>query len=204
MNRSLCIALAALPLALTLACTDANKVPAEAAVQAAESAVASLGDEASKLLPDQTKAVQDALASAQALAAKKDFKGALAAATEIPAKVKDLAAAVAAKKDELAKAAAEAAKAELMKKFDEASGPLGQMLDALKSRVGILSQAKKLPAGMTKATLEQAKTGVADLETGIAAVQEQAKGGEIEAAIAKAGDLKAKGMELMKSIGMAQ
>ncbi len=204
MNRSLRVALAALPLALALACTDASKVPAEAALQAAESAVASLGDEAGKLLPDQTKAVQDALASAQALAAKKDYKGALAAATEIPAKVKDVVAALAAKKDELAKAAAEAAKAELMKKLEEASGPLGDMLGALKSRVGILSEARKLPAGMTKATLAEARTGVADLEAGIAAVQEQAKGGDVEAALAQAGELKAKGMELMKAVGMAQ
>ena len=204
MNRSLRVALAALPLALALACTDASKVPAEAALQAAESAVASLGDEAGKLLPDQTKAVQDALASAQALAAKKDYKGALAAAAEIPAKVKDVVAALAAKKDELAKAAAEAAKAELMKKLEEASGPLGDMLGALKSRVGILSEARKLPAGMTKATLAEARTGVADLEAGIAAVQEQAKGGDVEAALAQAGELKAKGMELMKAVGMAQ
>lgn len=204
MTRSLRLALAVLPLALTLACTDANKLPAEAAIKAAEGAVSSLGDEAAKLLPDQTKAVQDALASAQALAAKKDYKGALAAATEIPAKVKDVLAAVAARKDELAKAAAEAAKAELMKKFDEASGPLGDMLGALKSRVGILSEARKLPAGLTKASLAQARTGVADLESGIAAAQAQAKGGEVEAAIARAGELKAKGMELMKAIGMAQ
>ncbi len=82
MNRSLRVALAALPLALAMACTDANKVPAEAALKSAEAAVATLGDEASKLAPDQTKAVQDSLTSAKALAEKKDYKGALAAAGE--------------------------------------------------------------------------------------------------------------------------
>ncbi len=182
--------LAVVPFVLALACTDPNKVPAEAALQAAESAVSSLGEVAAKYAPDQTQALQQSLTDAKALLAKKDYKGALGAAQEIPAKAKDVLAAANAKKDELVKA------------WGELSGSLPRMLTALKSRLDILSQAKKLPQGMDKGTLDQAQQGVSVIQTSFDAAQEQAKGGDLSAAIAKGTELKAKGVEIMKSIGM--
>lgn len=190
MTKTARLAFAAFPFLLALACTDPSKVPAEAALQAAESAVATLGEVAAKYVPDQTQALQQSLADAKALLAKKDYKGALAAASAIPAKAKEVLAAANAKKDEL------------VKSWGELSGSLPQLLTALKSRLDILSQAKKLPQGMDKGTLEQAKQGLAAVETGFGAAQEQAKSGDLSAAIAKGTELKAKGMEIMKSIGM--
>ncbi len=184
------LVLAVVPFILALACTDPNKVPAEAALKAAESAVATLGDVAAKYAPDQTQALQQSLADAKALLAKKDYKGALAAAQEIPAKAKDVLAAANAKKDELVKA------------WGELAGSLPRMLTALKSRLDILSQSKKLPKGMDKSTLDQAQQGVTAIETSFNAAQEQAKGGNLSEAIAKGSDLKARGLEIMKSIGM--
>ncbi len=189
---------ALLTLGLALACTDANKVPAEAALQTAEAAVASLGDVGMKYVPEQTQELQRSLAGAKELAARKDYKGALAAAAPIPDRAKQVLAAANAKQDELHKHEA------LTRTFRELSAPIPNMLAMLKSRLEILSQSKKLPAGMTKASLEVVQAGTAELESRLGAMQAQAKGGDLEGAIAKAGELNAKGTELLRSIGMAQ
>ena len=125
------------------------------------------------------------------LIAKEDYKGALAAAGEIPAKVKAALAAAAARSQALAKA------------FDEAAGGLPKMAADIKAKVEELAKAKKLPKGIDKAAVEKAREGLAALEAGIAKVKEQWKGGALEESIAKAKELKAKGAELMKSIGLS-
>ena len=58
-RRALLLA-ALLPLALAVACTDAAKAPAEAAMKAAETALGDLKGEVLKLAPDQVKKAQDA------------------------------------------------------------------------------------------------------------------------------------------------
>ncbi len=68
-------------------------------------------------------------------------------AKDLPAKAKEMAAAAAAKK------------AELTKSWEEMAAGLPKMVEAIKSRVDILSKSKKLPKGMDKATFEGAKAG---------------------------------------------
>ncbi len=187
------IALLALaPLALSLACTDSNKIPAEAALQAAEAAVSSLEELGMKYMPEQTQELQKALADAKELAVKKDYKGALAAAQPIPEKAKALLAAATAKKEALANA------------WGEISGAIPNLLSALNSRLDILSQSKKLPAGLSQDTLAQARAGAAEIASTFEAAKVQATSGEFEAAVTKTADLKTKGLEIMKSIGMTQ
>ena len=82
-----------------------------------------------------------------AMFAKKDYKAALSAAKDLPAKAKELAAAAAAKKGELTKV------------WGEMSAGLPKMLDAIKSRVDILSKSKKLPANLDKAKFDEANAG---------------------------------------------
>lgn len=190
--KTLQLLAALVPFALSVACTDAAKAPAEAAMAAAQSAVGDLKEEVLKLAPEQCKAAQEALASAKALVAKEDYKGALAAAQEVPGKVKAAVAAAAAKKDELVNA------------WRAASADLPKMIDAIKSRVGILAQARKLPAGMDKAVVAKAQEGVAAMEAGFAKAADQVKGGGFADAIASAKDLKAKGLDIMRSIGLGQ
>lgn len=184
--------LALLPLALSLACTDSNKIPAEAALQAAEAAVSSLGELGTKYMPDQTQELQKAVADAKDLAAKKDYKGALAAAQAIPENAKALLDAATAKKEALAKA------------WGEISGAIPNLLSALNSRLDILSQSKKLPEGMSQDTLAQARAGAAEIESTFEAAKAQATSGEFEAAVIKTAALQTKGLEIMRSIGVAQ
>ncbi|MEY2668382.1 MAG: hypothetical protein RJA59_1020 [Pseudomonadota bacterium] len=189
MTRSIRIALAVVPFALVVACTDAAKAPAEAAMAAAGSAVESLQGEAAKYAPDAVKAVQASYASAKDLVAKQDYKGALAAASDIPAKAKAALAAAKAKKDEIIQAVSDLA------------GSVQKSINALKERVAALTSAKKLPAGIDKAAVAKANEGVAAVEAGWQKLTEQVKGGDYAAAMAKGKELKAQADDLLKSLG---
>ncbi len=196
-SRRFPLALAALAAALALsACTDANKAPAEAALKAAETAVATVGDEVEKLAPDQVAAARQALASAKAMAEGKDFKGALAAAGEVPAKVKAAVEAAQAKKDELAREAARVA-AEARKAYDDAVAGLPQKIDALKARLA--AKGKKLPKGLTKAQAKKARAALQDLEDGLSRVQAKARE-DAAAAAAEGAALQKKAADLMKQL----
>lgn len=198
MNQTLKTALAAVPFLLAVACTDPAKVPAQAAIQAAEGAVAALGDEVTQLAPDQVKAVKDGLAAAKAAAAKEDWKNALASAKDLPAAATKAASDAKAKQEELEKAAAAKA-AELKAAWDAAQAELPGKIDALKKQVATLSKARRLPAGVTKDAVAKGKEAVASLEAAYATAAEQAKT-NVEAAVAGAKDLQAKAAEALESL----
>jgi hypothetical protein len=181
---------AVIPFALLAACTDAAKAPAEAAMAAASTAVESLKGDAAKFAPEAVKAVEASYATAKEFIAKQDYKGALAAAQDIPVKAKEAIAKATATKDALVKA------------WNEAGGSLTKMMDAARSRLDILAQSKKLPAGMDKAALAKAQADFASLQGGWAAATEKYKAGDWSGAIAKAKDLNAQGMDLLKAIGL--
>jgi hypothetical protein len=195
MTRKTTLALALTPLLFLLAaCTDAAKAPAEAALKAGEAAVATISEEVSKLAPVQVQAARDALASAKAMAAKQDYKSALAAATEVTVKVKEAVAAAQAKKEEAARALAAAKRA-----FDDATAALPGQLTAIQARLTALSKSKKLPKGITKATVSQAKKSYAALEDGLAKLKARAEE-DVNGALAEAGDLQKKAADLAKQL----
>jgi len=177
-------------LAFLVGCTDAAKLPADTAIKGAESALATVRVEAAKYVPDQLKAVEDGLAMAKDAFAKGDFKGALASAKDLPARVSALTAAVAAKKDELTSA------------FKGATGQLPQLLEAIKSRVDILSSAKKLPAGMDAAKLTAAKDGLASVTKGLEDATAKMQSGGLPEAVAAAKPLKDQAMAIAGSLGL--
>ncbi|HTP52711.1 MAG TPA: hypothetical protein VMK42_18630 [Anaeromyxobacteraceae bacterium] len=181
---------AAIPFALLLACTDAAKAPAEAAMKAAGEAVSSLKGDAEKFAPDTVRAVEASYASAKDLVAKQDYQGALAVAQGIPTKAKEALAAAAAKKDELVKA------------WNEVLWTLPNMLSASKARVEILTRARRLPANLDKATLEKAKAELAAIEAGWSKASAEYAAGGMAAAVSLATDLKARARDVMMSLGL--
>ena len=68
--------------ALASACASDN-VPAEQAVKAAEAAVAAIGPEAARLVPDQAKALDAAVASVKDKFAKGEYEAVLTEALEV-------------------------------------------------------------------------------------------------------------------------
>ena len=135
--------------ALLLACAR-DKEPAEAAIKQAAQAIEQIRGEASRYAPDQFKQVEDSLRTAQDSFAKKDYKAALEAATDLGVKAQ-----------EVAKAAADK-KAELKKSWEDMSAGIPQMMQAIKGRLDILAHAKKLPAGMDKDKLAALTSGYDD------------------------------------------
>jgi hypothetical protein len=176
--------------ALFVACGSKEKPLAEQAIKAAEEALNSVKGEAVKYVPDQVKSVEDAIKAAKASFDKGDYPGALNAAKDLPAKAKDL-----------AKAAADK-KAELTKKWEELSANLPKMVEAIKSRVDILSESKKLPADIDQAKLDGAKTGLASINEIWTQATEAFKGGNLTDALAKASAVKDKAVGIMTSLGM--
>ena len=101
MSKKLMVAV--LALACCFGLTACSKGPAEAAIKAADEALVGVKADASLYVPDQFQAVEASLAAAKESFQKGDYKQALAGAKDIAAQAKDLAAAAAAKKEELGK-----------------------------------------------------------------------------------------------------
>lgn len=179
----------ALACAAALAC-NSGKAPAEAAMKLAEEAVNGAKAEAEKLVPDDYKSLTDDLAAAKDSMTKGDYKAALASAQSIQQKANDVLAKAKAKKDELTKS------------WTEMSDSVPKMVDAIKSRVDILSQSKKLPAGIDAGKLAAAKEGLASATTAWGEAQEAFKAGNWNDAITKAKGIKDKATEIMASLGM--
>jgi hypothetical protein len=177
-------------ISLALVACASDKEPAEKAIKAAEDLVNSTVAEASKYVPDQAKALQDSVKGLKDSFAKGDYKAALSGAGEISTKAKAVADAAAAKKAELAKS------------WANMSAGLPKVLDAIKSRVDILSQAKKLPAGIDKAAVEGAKSGLDTITKTWADAQSAFTSGNVTDALAKAGTVKTQAAEIMTKLGM--
>jgi tetrahydromethanopterin S-methyltransferase subunit F len=114
----------------------------------------------------------------------------LGGAKDLPARAQELAAAAAAKK------------AELATKWADMSGGVPKMVEAIQSRVDILSQSKKLPAGLDKAKLEGAKAGLTALNQTWTEASEAYKAGNLTDAIGKATAAKDKAAEVMTALNM--
>ena len=145
--------LACVLLVAGLAACNTDKGPAETRHQGRRRRRSRpLADEAEKYVPGAAQgAAKDALAAAKDKFAKGEYKEALAAATELGNKAKELAAATAAKKDELTKA------------WNDLAASLPQTVASIQAKIEELGKAKKLPKGMDKAKLAQAQEGLAGI-----------------------------------------
>jgi hypothetical protein len=176
-------------LVLLSACAS-DKAPAEQAVKAAETAVTEAKAEAAKWVPDQARSLDAALASVKDKFAKGEYKAVLAEAPALAAQAKSVASAAAAKK------------AELTKSWEEMSTGLPKMVDAVKSRVDILSKSKKLPANVTKEKFEAAKADLAAATQGWTDAMTAYSGGNVADAVAKANVVKEKAVAALEALGM--
>ena len=174
---------------LAIAC-NSGKAPAEAALKLAEEAVNGARTEAEALVPDDFKSLSDDLAAAKDAYAKGDYKGALASAQSIQQRANDVMAKAKAKKDEM------------MASWNAISADVPKMIEALKSRVDILSQSKKLPKGLDAATLSTAKDNLAAATSAWTDATAAQAAGKWSEAMAKANDSKAKATAAMSALGM--
>lgn len=137
-----------------------------------------------------TASVEAALTAAKEKLGKSDYKGALADAQAVGSKIQELPAAAAAKKAELTKA------------WESLSVGMPKVVDAIKSRLDILSKSKKLPAGMTADKLAEAKSGLGEITQQWTEAAAAAQGGKLTDAIAKATSAKTKAADVLTMLGM--
>jgi hypothetical protein len=175
MRKVLVACLLILPL-LVVGC---SKGPAEAALKAADEAIAKVKPEAEKFVPDQFKSLTDAAAAAKANFDKGDYASALAGAKDLPAKATEVMAAAAAKKDELTGV------------WKGMAETLPAQVASLTEKVNGLVAMKKPPVGLDKAKLEEVKTRLAEMSGSWTKATEVFNGGDVKGALELAGGVKA-------------
>ena len=133
------------------ACSPAK--PAQNAITAAEEALAAAPADAQTYAADAYVTATTKLAEAKQALEQQDYKLALASANEAAAKAGEFAAAIASKKTELTEM------------WTGLSGEMPNAIAALDARIAALGKMGRLPAGMTKATVDGAKASVAEIRT---------------------------------------
>lgn len=176
--------------ALLAACSG-MKQPATQAVASAEASLSSLRNEAAKYAPDALQSVESQVASLKESLAKKDYKAVIAASPGVTSAIVGL-------KDSIA-----AKKAELQNAWQSVSADLPKMVEAIQSRLDILSSSRKLPKGLDKSAFESAKSQFEALKSGWAEASNAFSAGNTADAISKAQALKEKATQIMSTLGMS-
>lgn len=190
MKNALRITAVALCCVALVACSQ--KGPAEAALKAAETSMNEVkAAEGARYAPEQTKGLMASFTAAQDAFNKGDYKTALEVAQGIPAKAKDVVAAIAAKKDELTKS------------WNALSASVPGMVEQVKAKVDALSAMKKLPKDMDAAKLEAAKASLSDITKSWGEASNAFKSGNLIDANAKGNAVKAKVSDEMATLTAA-
>jgi hypothetical protein len=190
MSRQSMLILIALMCCVALIACSMAKAPAQAAISSAEKAVADVKTEASIYTPDQFKEIESALASVKEKLNKGEYEAVIKEAKSLTGKAKDLAARV------------EANKYELTKTWQDMYGNLTGMVNAIQSRIRILSKSPKLPAGLTRDRLESTKAATTAIAQNLTEASEAFKSGNLLDAVNKATTSKEKAIAVMSDLGM--
>lgn len=175
MRKFLILGLMVLP----LVAAGCSKGPAEAALKAADEAIAKVAPEAEKFVPGDFKTLTDAAAAAKASFDKGDYAAALAAAKDLPTKAAEVATAAATKKEELMGQWNVLAKdmpilvADWQKKFDE------------------LVATKKLPKTATPERIEELRGKLAELNATWTKATDAFNAGDLKGALENGAAVKA-------------
>ena len=191
MKRSLIslVIILCVSMVMFIACAS-QKGPAEQAIKAAEEAINATKAEAVKYVPDQVKSLESALAAVKDKFTKGDYKAVITEAQALVGKAKGVLDAAKAKKEELTK------------KWTDLSQGLPKMVEAIQSRVDILSQSKKLPATLTAEKFAEAKSGLTAAKEEWGKALESFKAGNLTDAISVANSVKEKAVKIMEILGL--
>ena len=167
-----------------------NKAPAEAALKAADQALAAAKPEIEKYVPEEFASLSSAVQAARSEFEKGNYTEALKAAQDLPAKI------------QAATTAAAAAKEKLIASWTEMSGSLPGLMQSVTAKVTALAAAKSLPKGITKDALAGAQTDVAAVTQAWTDAAAAFQGGDVPKAVKTAEDVKAKVQALAEKLGV--
>jgi predicted S18 family serine protease len=185
----ICCALLGIAL-LAAGCGTAQRDATQAALNAAQSALNAVQADAAKYLPDQWQAAQATLQSAKDALAKGDYPAALSAAKDAANKARDLAVAASAKRDEWTK------------QWGDLSSSVPRSLDEVKNRLNAYSHGARMPAGMDKDQLAEAKAQYDRLKQSWSDATSAASQGKLGEAIKKALNVKDMLARLKEMLGI--
>ncbi|HEY3783752.1 MAG TPA: hypothetical protein VGL55_00550 [Steroidobacteraceae bacterium] len=181
---------------LMFACSS-QKAPAEQAVADIDTALSAVHDTAAKYSPEMLQNVEGQVATLKGNLAKGDYKDVLAAAPAVNTAITSL------KQDaETKQAAADAALAQTKQQWRTLSTDVPKMVDAIKAQIDTLSKSRKLPKGITKASLESAKTDAAALDSQWTDATNAVSNEDYAGAVTKGQAVKDKATQIMQSLGM--
>jgi hypothetical protein len=175
MRKVLILGLMVLPL-LAAGC---SKGPAEAALKAADEAIAKVAPDAEKYVPEQFKTLTDAAAAAKASFDKGDYAAALAAAKDLPAKATEVMTAATAKKDQL------------MGEWNVLSKDMPILVADWQKKFDELAASKKLPKTATPQRIEELKGRLAEVSATWTKATDAFNAGDLKGAIENGASVKA-------------
>lgn len=158
---------------LVVGCGNAQRDAIEGAINAAQSAINAVRAEAEKYVPDQLRAAERTLQSARDSLVKGDYDSALTEAKEAANKARDVAVAAAGTKEQW------------RKNWNDLNESLPRSVDQIKNRIDAYSHGARMPEGMDKDVLEEAKKEYADLKEKWDSAKESARQGNLGDAIQK-------------------
>ncbi len=155
-----------------------SKGPAEAALKAADEAIAKVAPDAEKYVPEQFKTLTDAAAAAKASFDKGDYAAALATAKDLPTKATEVMTAATAKKDEL------------MGQWNVLSKDMPILLADWQKKIDELIASKKLPKTATPERIEEIKAKFAEVGTTWTKATDAFNAGDIKGALENGSSVK--------------
>ncbi len=186
-------AAAALAAVLAVAACS-QKDPANEAIEAATNALNTVYEDAQKYVPERYAEVKAELDTARKAFDEERYADAIAAVKDVPAHAEALS-----KEAEAAKAKHIA---DLNADWTRLSGSLPDRFTGIGSRLDELGRMKKLPEGMDRQLLEEAKAAFASAQS----AWEEAGGayakGDLDAAVGKAKDAEGMAQDLFARLGM--
>jgi hypothetical protein len=164
---------------LPLVVVGCSKGPAEAALKAADEAIAKVAPDAQKFVPDQFATLTAAAAEAKASFDKGDYAAALAVAKDLPAKATDVMTAAAAKKDELTG------------QWNVLSKDMPILLADWQKKLDELVASKKLPKTATPERITEVKARFAEVPATWTKATEAFNAGDLKGALELGNNVKA-------------
>ncbi len=172
---------------LLASCGGAQREATEAAINAAQSAINAAQGAAEKFVPEQTKAAQDALQAAKDALAKGEYAEALKDAKDAAQKAREAVSAAAAKKEEWTNT------------WNSLSQSAPKTMSEVQAKLDAYRRNGKLPSGLDKPAMEDAKTQFEQLRQGWTDATAAYKNGNLADAMKKASVFK-EGLRKLKEL----
>lgn len=187
------IGFAAFAAALALAACS-QKDPANEAIEAAANALNAVYEDAQKYVPERYAEVKAELDTARKAYDEERYADAIAAVKDVPAHAESLSKEAAAAKAKRV--------AEMNADWTRLSGSLPDRFTGIGSRLDELGRMKKLPDGMDRQLLDEAKAALASAQSAWEEAGAAYARGDLDAAVGKAKDAEGMAQDLVARLGM--